>query len=207
MPEGDAADDAAAEAPAASDAAMDAAAPDAGLNAASMESSLQRVRKAATSAQHAIGEVEVLRRALNAAMDEADLAAKREFERREAERRAREPTERMKDDLKWALFDAVWRAADTGKADEVGKILSKKGADANVRQKFGVTPLHRAARLGNLPVCEMLIRHGADPTLVDTEHDAPSQYAAGKGHHAVATLLKKWEEDARTAKETGAPSG
>lgn len=168
------------------------------------ELALQRVRSAASSSQHAIGEVEILRRALNSAMDDADLAARREFERLERERLARMPSERMKEGLKWALFDAVWR----GKADEVAKVLSKKGSDANVRQKFGVTPLHRAARLGNLQVCETLLKHGADAMLLDSEEMAPSEYALEKAHHVVATMLKKWEEEAQSARAAeGAPAG
>ena len=183
---------AAAGAAAASSSANDAMAPK--PPSVVLEAAITRLHALATEAGTvSITETELLRRALNSACDDADAAAKLERERLERERLAREPSERLKEELKWALFHAAWQ----GDAKEVAAVLTRKGADPNVRQKFGVTPLHRAARLGNLHVCEALLKHGADPLALDDENQPASEYAVERGHHLVATLLKKWEADAQ----------
>ena len=66
-----------------------------------------------------------------------------------------------------------------------------------VRQNFGVTPLHRAAKLGNLEVAKVLLNHGADAAALDDEQETPADYAAEKEHKALSAMLRKWEEDAQ----------
>ena len=48
------------------------------------------------------------------------------------------------------------------KKHEVPELLIAKGADVNTKNKYGVTPLHFAARYGRKETVELLIAKGAD---------------------------------------------
>ena len=48
-----------------------------------------------------------------------------------------------------------------------------RGANVNVRDKRGITPLHRAAALGFTPVVEKLLESGADINALDNERNTP----------------------------------
>ena len=65
------------------------------------------------------------------------------------------------------LFFAV--ASGPNGHPELVSILVKKGADVNVRDTLGRTPLHYASELGQDDNLEMLLNHGADPNVMDTE--------------------------------------
>lgn len=57
-------------------------------------------------------------------------------------------------------------------------LIETKGADPNLRDKRGATPLHAAAWGGHALAVRVLLRAGADPTLTDGEHHAtPRQWA------------------------------
>jgi len=47
--------------------------------------------------------------------------------------------------------------------------LLKYGAQVNIRDSTGRSPLHYASELGQDDALEMLLSHGADPNLVDNE--------------------------------------
>ncbi|KZS49638.1 sigma-70 family RNA polymerase sigma factor [Rhizobium anhuiense] len=53
----------------------------------------------------------------------------------------------------------------------------------------GDTPLHLAARAGNLPLCDLFIRAGADPGAQNHESQTPADVAFGEGHPLAAQLL------------------
>ncbi|WP_245299012.1 sigma-70 family RNA polymerase sigma factor [Pseudotabrizicola sediminis] len=53
----------------------------------------------------------------------------------------------------------------------------------------GDTPLHLAARFGNLAVCDLFIRSGADPTQLNHDRNTPSDVALAEGHDLTAQLL------------------
>lgn len=56
----------------------------------------------------------------------------------------------------------VFAAVDTGDAAYV-RVLVEAGADAKKANEFEVPPLGEAARNGNLEMCEVLLKAGADP--------------------------------------------
>jgi len=56
------------------------------------------------------------------------------------------------------------RAARTGDLDQIKSILNE-GADINMQNIFGHTPLHGAAFNGKIDAVKMLIVSGADPTI------------------------------------------
>lgn len=58
----------------------------------------------------------------------------------------------------------VFEAVDTGDAAYV-KALADAGADVKMVNDYGVSPLSEAARVGNLEMCQILIKAGADPNV------------------------------------------
>jgi len=53
----------------------------------------------------------------------------------------------------------------------------------------GDTPLHLAARMGNLAVCDLFIRSGADPGSLNHDRQTPADVAFAEGHGLAAQLL------------------
>lgn len=53
----------------------------------------------------------------------------------------------------------------------------------------GDTPLHLAARMGNLAVCDLFIRSGADPGALNHDRQTPADVAFAEGHGLTAQLL------------------
>jgi ankyrin repeat protein len=90
----------------------------------------------------------------------------------------------------------LWAAA-CDRIDAVRWLLDH-GADVNHRATFGgpthgqgVTALHLAAQNGNRTVAELLVAHGADPTLEDDlYHSTPIGWADHFGKSAVARFLR-----------------
>jgi hypothetical protein len=80
------------------------------------------------------------------------------------------------------------------------KVLSMN-FDPNLHHDNGYTPLAYAAMKGSLPMVELLLRNGADPTAVTKEGDTPVELALRFGHAEVADGLKV----ARRAAASGLP--
>ncbi|WP_173861097.1 sigma-70 family RNA polymerase sigma factor [Tabrizicola sp. TH137] len=53
----------------------------------------------------------------------------------------------------------------------------------------GDTPLHLAARIGNLAVCDLFIRSGADPGALNHDRQTPADVAFAEGHGLAGQLL------------------
>ena len=80
------------------------------------------------------------------------------------------------------------------------KVLSMN-FDPNLHHDNGYSPLAYAAMRGSLPMIELLLRNGADPTQTTKEGDSPVELALRFGHAEVADALKQ----ARRAAASGAP--
>ena len=87
------------------------------------------------------------------------------------------------------------RSVDIHKAAEEGNIEAVKqhlaaGTDVNVKNKFGSTPMHKAAGRGhNKDVAELLIANGADVNAKDDNGWTPLHHAVPDGHKEIAELL------------------
>jgi ankyrin repeat protein len=80
--------------------------------------------------------------------------------------------------------------ASTGPFPETVKILLDKGAKPNVVDSDEhFSPLMHAAAEGNLAVVKVLIKHGADLSLVDVDGDDAESFARQAGHQQVADYL------------------
>ena len=69
-------------------------------------------------------------------------------------------------------------AATYSKTPAVVNALLKAGANVNARDKYGLTPLHRAAVLSETPaVVDALLKAGADAAARDRAGKTPFDYA------------------------------
>ena len=73
---------------------------------------------------------------------------------------------------------------------QMAQVLLDRGADVNVTQAGGWTPLHEAANHGNIDMVRLLIRHGADKSARSDDGRSPLDMAQ-QGHHVdVVALLR-----------------
>jgi len=85
-------------------------------------------------------------------------------------------------------------AAAKGLKTEVERLLGES-IEVNSRDEVGATALHWAASYGQIEVAEILIRHGADPSLVDNQNQTPWAWmVVGMGTHITSTekLMPLW---------------
>ena len=80
-------------------------------------------------------------------------------------------------------------AARTGQTATVAALLAA-GADANVPDPDGMTPLHFAAMNGQIEAVRLLLAAGADPHAQDSLGRAPLHYAAFSDNTAVLDALR-----------------
>jgi ankyrin repeat protein len=81
----------------------------------------------------------------------------------------------------------VFEAVDSGDAALV-RTLVEAGADAKLANDYGVPPLAEAARTGNLEMCEILLKGGADPNAAPAGF--PLLYGpVNENHPEVVKLL------------------
>ena len=89
-------------------------------------------------------------------------------------------------------FDAatreLWRAAESGDANEVARILSR-GVAVNARNEHGMTALMRASRYGHAPVVRVLLERGADPNIARNDKFTALALAAFFGHTETVRIL------------------
>jgi uncharacterized protein len=69
------------------------------------------------------------------------------------------------------------------------RILIDQGADVNMTQAGGYTPLHQAAAAGLEELTRILLEAGADPCLCCDQGKTPADYARARNHEAVLQQL------------------
>jgi len=82
----------------------------------------------------------------------------------------------------------IHSAAGGGDIEAVKKFLAT-GADVNVKDKRGFTPLHWASISGHKEAVELLINNGADVNAIKGGGGTPLSYAASWGHEEIVELL------------------
>ncbi len=87
-----------------------------------------------------------------------------------------------------------WAAADnknqTG-TGSIARLLIKQGARVDARNRGGYTPLHWAARRGNIVVVKLLVEHRADVNARDNNGVTPLSMAKEKSQTEVVELLRR----------------
>jgi hypothetical protein len=87
-------------------------------------------------------------------------------------------------------------------AERIKKLL-EEGADPNIRDGDGNTPLHFAASKGCAEVARLLLRHGADPNAQDKNGETPLHVAAYWGRVDVVRLLLEHGADPTVKNKDG----
>ena len=77
------------------------------------------------------------------------------------------------------------------KDGSVVRLLLEHGADMNVPDYYGRTPLHSASYFGALEVVRMLLEHGADVEVKNEWGKTAFQVGAEEGHGKVVELLRE----------------
>jgi ankyrin repeat protein len=72
---------------------------------------------------------------------------------------------------------------------ETVRLLLEQGADVNMAQAGGYTPLHQAAANGRADLVGILLEAGANPAILCHRGKAPADYALERKHEAVVQLL------------------
>ena len=72
--------------------------------------------------------------------------------------------------------------------------LLKFGADPNIPNKYGCTPLHRAIERGQLECVQKLVEAGADTLIMNNEKETPYDIALKHHHDTITNYLKEYED-------------
>lgn len=80
-------------------------------------------------------------------------------------------------------------AAVAGRNLEIVKAVLDAGADSNAQQQAGFRPMHEAGTNANRQLAELLLAHGADPTLPNDDGKSAIDVAREKGHAEFADWL------------------
>jgi ankyrin repeat protein len=88
-----------------------------------------------------------------------------------------------------ALKVAALHAAVAGGKLDIVKVVLEAGADPNAQQQAGFRPIHEAGTKANRALAELLIAHGADPTLASDDGKSAIDLARDKGHAEFADWL------------------
>ena len=79
---------------------------------------------------------------------------------------------------------------DAAVALTITTALLAHGAQVNVAQEGGYTPLHETAFHGDAALTDLLLRHGADPRAPTSEGVTPLALAEKHGHAEIAARLR-----------------
>jgi ankyrin repeat protein len=109
------------------------------------------------------------------------------------------PTYTATDKLK-----ALTESYDFGNISRSRRLI-KAGADVNVINKYGVTPLFMAAQNGHLEIVILLLKAGADVNIANKESGiSPLWIASQQGHSEIIRMLLKAGADVNvTQKASG----
>lgn len=96
---------------------------------------------------------------------------------------------------KYNGYTALALAVANGYIDKTELLLSK-GADTNIKNNAGISPLHFAASYGNVKLCELLLIYGADINILHTAYrHTPLIIASSRGHAPVVKFLLSHNAD------------
>ena len=80
-------------------------------------------------------------------------------------------------------------AAVAGRNLEIVTAVLDAGADPNAQQQAGFRPMHEAGTNANRKLAELLLAHGADPSLPNDDGKSAIDLARDKGHAEFADWL------------------
>jgi ankyrin repeat protein len=93
--------------------------------------------------------------------------------------------------MNWHRLTLLHHMAAEGEVAKA-RLLLDHDADIDVTdEEYRSTPLGLAARRGQRSMVELLLRHGADPTLAAAPWATPLAWATKKNHGEIATILRE----------------
>jgi ankyrin repeat protein len=103
---------------------------------------------------------------------------------------AGQPAARMSEQAKAATarLKTISKFREAGDLAEIGRLI-EAGADVNLRNSFGVTPLWMASQGGHTEVVKLLLASKADVNVAYTDGRTPLWQASLNGHTEVVKLL------------------
>jgi ankyrin repeat protein len=81
------------------------------------------------------------------------------------------------------------QSATAGNYTDIARMLVENGAQVNVKQQAGSTPLHSAAQNGNLALLILLLENGAQTDVRMEGGKLPADLAREKGFDEIAEIL------------------
>ena len=84
---------------------------------------------------------------------------------------------------------AALHAAVAGGKLEIVRTILEAGGDPNAQQQQGFRPIHEAGTRANRALADLLLNHGADPTLPNDTGKTAVDLAHEKGHEDFANWL------------------
>ena len=84
---------------------------------------------------------------------------------------------------------AALHAAVAGGKLEIVRAVLEAGGDPNAQQQAGFRPIHEAGIKANRALAELLLKHGADPSLTSDDGKSAIDLAREKGHGEFADWL------------------
>jgi ankyrin repeat protein len=100
-----------------------------------------------------------------------------------------DPDRASANDFKVAPLHSAVANADAEVSLAIAQRLLDGGANPDVRQAGGWTPIHSAAAHGRLPLTRLLLERGADSAPVSEDGRTPAEMAEENGHAEIVKLL------------------
>jgi ankyrin repeat protein len=85
----------------------------------------------------------------------------------------------------------LFRASYSYDSEAAEEILARRPKLVNTKDRNGRTPLHEACTHGDTRTVRVLLKHGADQTILDNFKQSPVDRASNHRQHAVTKILQK----------------
>lgn len=97
----------------------------------------------------------------------------------------------------------VFRHVRRGRVADVAALLSSRGVDPDVRDRFGNTPLIVAAQNDRKRISKLVVKAGADLNAANARGNAALHYCYAYGHFDLAEFLERKGADVSARNEAG----
>lgn len=97
----------------------------------------------------------------------------------------------------------VFRRIRRGRVADVAALLSSRGVDPDVRDRFGNTPLIVAAQNDRKRISKLVVKAGADLNAANARGNAALHYCYAYGHFDLAEFLERKGADVSARNEAG----